>query len=65
MNLAMRNAMHAAMGYKPYPLDLCVRCEGTGMARETRTQMKKIDGKLVTTALGSGCPVCHGTGRVR
>lgn len=67
MQQALRVAQYhrqADNGHKPDPLDLCLRCDGRGQARETATQMRKEDDKLKTTALGSGCPVCHGTGRV-
>ncbi len=47
---------------------VCKECKGRGQTKATRTEMEKYkDGKrtrLRTTALGSGCPVCGGTGSV-
>lgn len=45
------------------PAHTCRECFGFGQTKETRTEMKRVKGKLVTVKQGSGCPECRGTGR--
>lgn len=45
------------------PAHTCRECFGFGQTKETRTEMKRVKGKLVTVKMGSGCPACRGTGR--
>jgi len=59
------NKLRTALGRKPDPEDLCVSCRGFGQTKATRTEMRREKGKLVTTAQGSGCPECRGTGKRR
>lgn len=42
----------------------CYRCEGKGYTRKTRTKVVRVKGRLTTVELGSGCPVCFGTGKL-
>jgi DnaJ-class molecular chaperone len=58
------NKMKAALGRKPDPDNLCRDCGGRGQTKATSTETKTKDGKVITTALGSGCPACRGRGQV-
>lgn len=60
-----QNKLKAALGRKPDPETLCLACNGFGQTKATRTEMQREKGKLVTTAQGSGCPECRGTGQRR
>lgn len=43
----------------------CPNCNGYGYTQDTSTEVVQVveGGKWSTRFLGSGCPVCHGTGQ--
>lgn len=42
----------------------CSTCKGRGYTRNTASTVVRSHGSLRTTERGSGCPACHGTGKV-
>jgi len=44
-------------------VNICTACNGTGQTKEGRTVIKQVEPKVwKTTAKGSGCLTCLGTG---
>lgn len=42
----------------------CPSCRGYGYTQETATEVRKGRNGIYTHRMGSGCPECHGTGRI-